>query len=431
MFPSSLDPDRYTDFDTNDLNLLGHRARYAAHQAMITPVKIRNDALARIIQRLDGHRDTLLQANAEDLQRAKQNNLSSALLDRLQLTPKGIDAMIASIREIMRLPDPIGEINHMRYVESGIQVGYMRAPIGVIGVIYESRPNVTIDVAALCLKSGNACILRGGSEAFHTNRILLLLIQYALASARMDLATVQAPQSTDHDWVRQLIGRTDLLDLVIPRGGKGLIKEIVEHAKVSVLKHLDGVCHVFIDREADLRKAKEITINAKTRRYGVCNALETLLVDERIASVFLSETMPELIAKGVVLRGCPRATSYVLHMEEAQEEDWRREYLAPILAVRVVDNAATAIEHINRYGSHHTDAIVTENYSTGRHFLRAVDSSSVLWNASTAFADGFEYGLGAEVGISTDKLHARGPVGLIGLTSQKFIVFGDGEIRQS
>lgn len=352
------------------------------------------------------------------------------MLDRLALTPKVIDGMIEGLRQVATLPDPIGAIRDMRYMPSGIQVGKMRVPLGVVGIIYESRPNVTIDAASLCLKSGNATILRGGSEAIHSNQAIARCIQLGLAEAGLPAAAVQVVDTTDRAAVGALISMSDYVDVIVPRGGKGLIERISRDARVPVIKHLDGICHVYVDVAADVDKAIRIADNAKTQRFAPCNTMETLLVHQGIAE----QVLPPLAAiyrdKGVELRGCPR-TRALLGNEvlAASEEDWSTEYNAPILSIRMLDSLDEAIEHINRYGSQHTDAIVTENFTDARRFLTEVDSASVMINASTRFADGFEYGLGAEIGISTDKLHARGPVGLEGLTSEKYVVFGDGHVR--
>ncbi|MNF29408.1 Gamma-glutamyl phosphate reductase [compost metagenome] len=350
------------------------------------------------------------------------------MLDRLALTPARIDGMIEGLRQVAALADPVGAIRDMSYRPSGIQVGKMRVPLGVIGIIYESRPNVTIDAASLCLKSGNATILRGGSEAIHSNRAIAACIQRGLAAAELPAAAVQVVETTDRAAVGALIGMPEFVDVIVPRGGKGLIERISRDARVPVIKHLDGICHVYVDALAELPKAQAVAFNAKTYRYGICGAMETLLVDQAVAAAFLPAMAQMFAEKGVELRGCAR-TCALIQATPATEEDWSTEYLAPILSIRVVDGLDQAIEHINRYGSHHTDAIVTEHQGRARRFLAEVDSSSVMLNAPTCFADGFEYGLGAEIGISTDKLHARGPVGLEGLTCEKYVVIGDGQLR--
>ncbi|MFF6542935.1 glutamate-5-semialdehyde dehydrogenase, partial [Pseudomonas aeruginosa] len=378
----------------------------------------------------DAARAELSHANEQDLAAGRANGLEPAMLDRLALTPARIDDMIEGLRQVATLPDPIGEIRDMRYVPSGIQIGKMRVPLGVVGIIYESRPNVTIDAASLCLKSGNATILRGGSEAIHSNQAIARCIQQGLAEAGLPAAAVQVVETTDRAAVGALISMPEYVDVIVPRGGKSLIERISREAKVPVIKHLDGICHVYIDVAADLDKAIRVADNAKTQRYAPCNTMETLLVHAGIAERALPPLATIYREKGVELRG-DAATRALLGADvlEATEEDWRTEYNAPILSIRIVDGLDAAIEHINTYGSQHTDAIITENFSDARRFLAEVDSASVMVNASTRFADGFEYGLGAEIGISTDKLHARGPVGLEGLTSEKYVVFGDGHVR--
>jgi glutamate-5-semialdehyde dehydrogenase len=372
---------------------------------------------------------TLLDANRQDVEAARAKGLDAAMIDRLTLSAKSIAAMAEGLQQIAALPDPVGEITGMSYRPSGIQVGRMRVPLGVIAIIYEARPNVTADAAGLCLKAGNAAILRGGSEAIRSNQAIGACVREGLRSAGLAQTAVQVIETTDRAAVGELITMKDYVDIVVPRGGKGLIERISDEARIPVLKHLEGVCHVYIDERADLDKAIRIADNAKTQRYGTCNTMETLLVHKDVANSVLPPLARIYFGKGVELRGCARSRLIVPEMKEASNEDWYAEYLAPILAVRVVDDLDQAIDHIATYGSQHTDAIVTEDYTRARRFLREVDSSSVLVNASTRFADGFEYGLGAEIGISTDKLHARGPVGLEGLTSQKFVVFGDGQIR--
>jgi glutamate-5-semialdehyde dehydrogenase len=409
---------------------LGRAAREASRITARATTAQKNNALLAAARALDAAREELIRANAQDLANGRANGLDEAMLDRLALTPARIDDMIEGLRQVAGLPDPIGTVRDMRYMPSGIQVGKMRVPLGVIGIIYESRPNVTIDAASLCLKSGNATILRGGSEAIHSNRAIAACIQQGLAEAGLPAACVQVVETTDRAAVGQLIAMPEFVDVIVPRGGKGLIERISRDARVPVIKHLDGICHVYIDVAADPDKAIRVADNAKTQRYAPCNTMETLLVHEVIAARVLPPLADIYRAKGVELRGCA-ATRALLGDDvlEASEEDWHTEYNAPILSIRVVDGLDAAIAHINHYGSHHTDAIITESFTDARRFLTEVDSSSVMVNASTRFADGFEYGLGAEIGISTDKLHARGPVGLEGLTSEKYVVFGDGHVR--
>ncbi|BES72638.1 glutamate-5-semialdehyde dehydrogenase [Marinobacter nanhaiticus D15-8W] len=408
---------------------VGQQARVAAAAVARSSTAVRNGALLAMADALDAARDALKQANLKDLDNARANGLESAMLDRLELTPTRIDAMIEGLRQVASLPDPIGEITDMSYRPSGIQVGKMRVPLGVIGIIYESRPNVTVEAASLCLKSGNATILRGGSESLNSNQAIAQCIAEGLTKAGLPEDTVQVIKTSDREAVGKLITMPDYVDVIVPRGGKGLIERISRDAKVPVIKHLDGVCHVYIDSHADPEKALNIAVNAKTQRYGTCNTMETLLVDSEIAADILPLLANAFEHKGVELRGCELTRDILPSVAKATEDDWYAEYLGPILAVRVVEGLDEAIAHINTYSSQHTDAIVTENYTRARRFLTEVDSSSVMVNASTRFADGFEYGLGAEIGISTDKLHARGPVGLEGLTSQKYVVFGDGHIR--
>ncbi|MDO3723062.1 glutamate-5-semialdehyde dehydrogenase [Marinobacter sp. chi1] len=407
---------------------IGQQARAAASEVARSTTAVRNHALLATANELDAARSELAEANAKDLRDGEQRGLDKAMLDRLELTPERIDTMIEGLRQVATLPDPVGEITDMTYRPSGIQVGKMRVPLGVIGIIYESRPNVTVEAASLCLKSGNAAILRGGSESIHSNQAIAQCLAKGLAEAGLPETAVQVIKTTDRAAVGELITMPEHVDVIVPRGGKGLIERISRDAKVPVIKHLDGVCHVYIDSHADPEKAIRVAVNAKTQRYGTCNTMETLLVDAEIAKDILPMLASEFVAKGVELRGCDR-TRGVIEASVAVEGDWEAEYLAPILAVRVVDGLDGAIEHINRYSSQHTDSIITENYTRARRFLTEVDSASVMVNASTRFADGFEYGLGAEIGISTDKIHARGPVGLEGLTSQKYVVFGDGHIR--
>ena len=404
-------------------------ARIASEQVAALTIEDKSNLLNHIATSLAKNKDHILAANAQDIAAAAANDMPSAFVERLQLDEKSLMGIINSVNAVRDLPDPVGVITDMRYMPSGIQVGKMRVPIGVVGVIYESRPNVTVDSAVLNLKAGNACILRGGKDARHCNALLLELLRTELQNYGLDANCLQAPPSLEHDFVWRMLARPGNLDLVIPRGGRELIKSVLEHSRVPVLKHLDGNCHIYVDAYAQLYKAAAIVINAKTRRYGVCNALESLLVHAEVAEQFFSLTVESLQLQGVELRGCERTRSMQANIAAATEEDYYTEYLAPILSVKIVDSNDEAIEHINRYSSHHTDAIVTENYSNGRNFLRFVDSSTVLWNASTAFADGAEFGLGAEIGISTDKLHARGPVGIEGLTSEKYVVLGNGEIR--
>ena len=408
---------------------VGQAARAASRLMAMADTNAKNHALENIATAILLSSAKLIAANAKDVAAAKSNGLDAASIDRLTLTEKTIKGMAEGLRQIAALPDPIGEISDMKYRPSGIQVGKMRVPLGVIGIIYESRPNVTADAAGLCLKSGNACILRGGSEAIHSNQAIAACVHQGLREAGLPETAVQVVNTTDRAAVGELITMKEYVDVIVPRGGKSLIARISEDAKVPVIKHLDGICHVYIDDEADLHKAVRIADNAKTHRYGVCNAMETLLVNAGVAAKVLPELCKIYLDKGVELRGDEAARKLIAQMKAATEEDWRTEYLAPILSVRVVANLDEAIDHINTYSSQHTDSIVTENYSKAMRFLREVDSASVMVNASTRFADGFEYGLGAEIGISTDKIHARGPVGLEGLTSQKYIVLGNGQIR--
>ena len=408
---------------------VGRRARSAARALARAATCDKDAALRAIARRIDQARDTISAANRADLEAGAAKGLDTAALDRLELTPGRIDAMIEGLRQIAALPDPIGAITDLNYRPSGIQVGRMRVPLGVIGIIYESRPNVTADAAGLCLKSGNATVLRGGSESLASNQAIAACIRDGLDAAGLPGDGVQVVATTDRAAVGVMIAMPESIDVIIPRGGKSLIERISREARVPVIKHLDGICHVYLDAAADPEKALRITMNAKTQRYGTCNTLETLLVDASVAPALLPPIAAALLEKGVELRGCPRTRELLPAALAATEEDWATEYLAPILSIRVVDGLDAAMEHIARYGSAHTDAIVTEDYGRARRFLREVDSSSVMVNASTRFADGFEYGLGAEIGISTDKFHARGPVGLEGLTSLKFVVLGNGEVR--
>jgi len=412
------------------MQALGQQARAASRVMAAADTHAKNAALMGALAAIDSTRDELVAANARDLKAGQDKGLEPAMLDRLQLTPARIDTMLEGLRQVAALADPIGEITDMRYRPSGIQVGRMRVPLGVIGIIYESRPNVTVEAASLCLKSGNATILRGGSEAIHSNQAIADCIRQGLASAGLPATAVQLVATTDRAAVGEMITMPEYVDVIVPRGGKGLIERISLDARVPVIKHLDGICHVYIDDGADMTKAVNIALNAKTHRYGVCNAMETLLVAESMAETVLPQLEQVYSDYGVELRGCDKTRAILPSAEAASEEDWRTEYLGPILAIKVVADIDEAIAHINTYGSQHTDTIVTEDYSRGRHFLREVDSSSVMINASPRFADGFEYGLGAEIGISTDKIHARGPVGLEGLTSQKYVVLGDGHIRK-
>jgi glutamate-5-semialdehyde dehydrogenase len=409
---------------------LGSAARGAAAELAAADPSRKNAALLEIAAVLDRRREFILAENLGDLEAAAAAGLGSAMIERLELNSVRIDAMIEGLRQVVELPDPVGEISDLRYRPSGIQVGRMRVPLGVIGIIYESRPNVTVDAAALCLKSGNACILRGGKEALKSNQAIYQCIHEGLEQSDLPATAVQVVKTSDREAVAQMLKLDDCIDVIIPRGGKSLIERIARDSSIPVIKHLDGVCHVYVDEHAGLDKALEIAVNSKTRRYGVCNAMESLLVAEPIAARFLPGLVDRLTQLGVELRGCERTRKFdSARIIAAAEEDWYSEYLAPVLSIRIVDGLEQAIEHINRYGSGHTDAIVSEHYGHTRAFLRRVDSSSVMVNAATGFADGFEYGLGAEIGISTDKLHARGPVGLEGLTSQKYVVLGDGNIR--
>ena len=408
---------------------VGQQARAASRIMAQADTAAKNRALTEIAAALQNQAAQLIAENAKDVAAARANGLDAASVDRLTLTEKTVRSMAEGLLQIAQLPDLIGAISDLSYRPSGIQVGKMRVPLGVIGIIYESRPNVTADAAGLCLKSGNAAILRGGSEAIYSNQAIAACVHAGLRAAGLPETAVQVVSTTDRAAVGELITMKDYVDVIVPRGGKSLIARISEEARIPVIKHLDGICHVYIDDEADLDKAIRIADNAKTHRYGVCNAMETLLVNANIAAKVLPPLCKIYLDKNVELRGDNAARAIVAQMKVATEEDWRSEYLAPILAVRVVAGLDEAIAHINTYGSQHTDSIVTENYTKAMRFLREVDSSSVMVNASTRFADGFEYGLGAEIGISTDKIHARGPVGLEGLTSQKFIVLGSGQIR--
>jgi len=413
------------------MQTVGQQARQASQNLASASTKSKNQALMAIHDALVQQQAEVLAANQIDMENGRANQLDSALLDRLELNPARFAAMLQGLKDVAQLTDPIGEITDLAYRPSGIQLGKMRVPLGVIGMIYESRPNVTLEAASLALKSGNAIILRGGSEAIESNKAIAIAIQHGLQIAGLPEHAVQVIDTPDRAAVGHLITMTEFVDVIVPRGGKSLIERVTNEARIPVIKHLDGNCHVFVEAQADLQKALPIALNSKTHRYGVCNAMETLLVDEEIAEDFLPSIAELYADKQVELRGCAE-TQRILgeSVKTATEEDWYTEYLGPILAIKVVTGMDEAIEHINKYGSHHTDAIITENFSLAREFLARVDSSSVMINASTRFADGFEYGLGAEIGISTDKIHARGPVGLEGLTSQKWIVFGDGQIRQ-
>lgn len=413
------------------MQTVGKQARQASRFLAGASTLQKNNALSAIYTALQNNQPQILAANKVDMDKGHANNLDSALLDRLELNPKRFQAMLDGLKDVMNLTDPIGEITDLAYRPTGIQIGKMRVPLGVVGMIYESRPNVTLEAASLALKSGNAIILRGGSEALNSNQALAEAIQHGLKAAGLPETCVQVINTTDRAAVGQLITLSEYVDVIVPRGGKGLVELITNEATIPVIKHLDGNCHVYVEAQADLHKALPIALNAKTHRYGVCNAMETLLVDEKIAEEFLPRIAELYAEKQVELRG-DAETRRILgtSVKTATEEDWYEEYLGPILAVKVVSGLDEAIDHINKYGSHHTDSIITENFSLARQFLTRVDSSSVMVNASTRFADGFEYGLGAEIGISTDKIHARGPVGLEGLTSQKWIVLGDGQIRQ-
>jgi glutamate-5-semialdehyde dehydrogenase len=408
---------------------LGIAARAASRAMAAAPTAVRNHALLAVHDALDDARTRLAEANDKDLERGRANALEAPLMDRLRLTPAHIDTMLEGLRQVASLPDPVGSISDMRSMPSGIQVGRMRVPLGVIGIIYESRPNVTVEAASLCLKSGNATILRGGSEALASNCAIADCLLQGLQVAGLPAAAVQVVATADRAAVGHLITMPQYVDVIVPRGGKGLIERISRDAKVPVIKHLDGVCHVYIDDGADDDMAVTIAVNAKTQRYGTCNTMETLLVAASKAGQVLPRLAQAYAAAGVELRACPRTLLVLPEAKVASAQDWYEEYLAPVLAIRVVDGLEQAIEHINTYSSRHTDSIVTRDHGRAMRFLREVDSSSVMVNASTRLADGFEYGLGAEIGISTDKLHARGPVGLEGLTSQKFVVLGEGQIR--
>ena len=413
-----------------DYQAVAEQAKSARAVIATASTQTKNSALLAIKEAMAASRLSILQANLKDLDAGRNQGLDEALLDRLELNDARIDGMMEGIEQIIALPDPVGEISRMARRPSGIEVGLMRQPLGVIGIIYESRPNVTIDAAALCLKSGNACVLRGGSEAFHSNQAIAACITTGLQAVGLPAACVQVAPTADRDFVGAMIGGdAPMCDVIIPRGGKGLIERISTDARVPVIKHLDGNCHVYVDAESDLQQALQILENAKTHRYGVCNAAESFLIHEDVAPTVLPLLQQALASHSVEIRGCDRVCAMLPEAIVASESDWYEEYLGPIVAIKVVASVDEAIVHINTYGSHHTDAIVSSNYTTVRQFMRAVDSASVIANASTRFADGFEYGLGAEIGISTDRIHVRGPVGLEGLTNQKWIVFGDGQVR--
>ena len=392
--------------------------------------KAKNASIQAMADEIDNSRQDISKKNNKDLKNGKEKGLQESLLDRLELTKSRVDAMIDGLHQIIKLEDPVGRITDLNTRPSGIKVAKMRVPLGVIGIIYESRPNVTADASGLCIKAGNAVILRGGSEAINSNQAITDCIQKGLANTKIDIHCVQSIGTTDRNAVGAMLQMSEEIDVIIPRGGKSLIERITRESKIPIIKHLDGICHVYIHEDADLEKAVDIAVNSKTQRFGVCNAMETLLVSEKHASQLLPVLQNKLTKRGVEIRGCAKTTSYINDISEASDEDWKTEYLAPILSVKVVCSMQEAIDHIAKYSSNHTDTIVTEDKEIANIFLREVDSSSVMINASTRFADGFEYGLGAEIGISTDKLHARGPVGLEGLTNQKFIVYGDGHIRK-
>ena len=418
---------------TAHMHTLGRQARAASRAMARADGATRNRALLLIAEAIEREADALRAANQQDLDAASANGLAPALLDRLALSDAAIATMVTGLRQIAELPDPIGEISNMKVRPTGIQVGQMRVPLGVIGIIYDARPNVTVDAAGLCIKSGNAAILRGGSEAIHCNRALAKLVAEGLQKAGLPLEAVQVVDTTDRAAVGALITMPQYVDVIVPRGGKGLIARLMEESTVPMIKHLDGICHVYIDAKADLDKALPVAFNAKCHRYGTCNTMETLLVSREIAASVLPRLAELYKTKEVELRADPESFAILAgypHLVAATDEDWSTEYLAPILAVKIVAGIDGAIDHINTYSSKHTDAIITEDFSGAMRFLKEVDSASVMVNASTRFADGFEYGLGAEIGISNDKLHARGPVGLEGLTSLKYVVFGHGEVRQ-
>ena len=407
----------------------GKDARAASRVLAAATSAQKNQALLKMADLLEAQQADVLNANAQDTAAAEANGLDAAMVDRLRISAKSIAQMAEGVRQVAALADPVGEMDDFKLLDNGLQLGKMRTPLGVVGMIYESRPNVTIDAAALCLKSGNACLLRGGSESFHSNQAIAKVIYQALSETGLPEACVRLFETTDRAAVGAMLALNEFIDVVIPRGGKGLVKRITEEARMPVIKHLDGVCHVFINRDADVDMAVNIAMNAKTSRYGTCNTMETLLVHQNIAATVLPRLQAAYAEKEVELRGCERTLAVLNGIVTATEEDWFTEYLAPVLSIRIVDDLDVAIAHINHYGSHHTDSIVTNDYADIQRFLREVDSASVMVNASTRFADGFEYGLGAEIGISTDKIHVRGPVGLEGLTNQKWIVLGSGQVR--
>lgn len=415
------------------MRAMGVAARKAASEINKASTGLKNSALLAIANQIAAQRDYLLSENQKDLVAAKENGIDDAMLDRLTFTDARFDAMVEGCLQVAKLDDPVGEISDLAFQPNGLQIGKMRAPLGVIGIIYESRPNVTIDAASLCLKSGNAAILRGGSESIHSNRALALCIEAGLESVGLPKEAVQLVPTTDRSAVGELITMNEFVDVIVPRGGLSLTSRIAKEATIPVIKHLDGNCHVYVDETAERQMAMDIAFNAKCSRYAVCNAMETLLVAESAAANILPDLAERYVKEGVELRGCEQTQkllSNICEVKPASEDDWFTEYVAPILAIKLVSGLDEAISHINHYGSKHTDVIVTESYSCGQRFIREVDSSSVMINASPRFADGFEYGLGAEIGISTDKLHARGPVGLEGLTSQKYVVLGSGQVRQ-
>lgn len=415
---------------TETMRDMGLCARRASRETARASTDKKNQALLATADALVANRSAILDANHQDLEAGRAKGLASAMVDRLELNESRFQAMLDGLQQVAALPDPIGEIQGLRYRPSGIQVGQMRVPLGVIGIIYESRPNVTIEAASLCLKSGNAAILRGGSESIHSNQAIAKCLKIGLEQAKLSANAVQVVKTTDRAAVGSLITMPEYVDVIVPRGGKGLIERISREARVPVIKHLDGICHIYIDDKADQDKAFNVTLNAKTQRYGTCNTLETLLVAEAIAPQILPRLADAFCEKQVELRGCEKTIEILNSIKSATTEDWDTEYLAPILSIKIVNGLDQAIDHINTHSSSHTDSIITEDYSRSRRFITEVDSSSVMINASTRFADGFEYGLGAEIGISTDKIHARGPVGLEGLTTQKYIVLGDGHIRK-
>ncbi len=413
----------------NYVHDLAATAKHAARQIARATSAQKNAALQAMATAIRQQADRLAQENQRDLDAAQTAGHDAAFIDRLALTPARIEAMAAGVQAVAQLPDPVGQIRDLHFQPSGIQVGRMRVPLGVIGIIYESRPNVTAEAASLCLKSGNSCLLRGGSEAIFSNQAIAQCVKTGLEQAGLPTAAVQVLETTDRAAVGEMLQLNQLIDVIVPRGGKSLIARISQESKIPVIKHLDGICHLYIDEDCDYAKAIEVAFNAKCQRYGTCNTLETLLIHRMVAPAILPPLCERYRHEGVELRGCDQ-TRAIFPMNPATEDDWATEYLAPILSIRVVESMKTAMDHIEKYGSHHTDGIITDDYQRAWRFLREVDSSSVMVNASTRFADGFEYGLGAEIGISTDKLHARGPVGLEGLTTEKFIVLGDGHIRR-